>query len=140
MPVYEYICTKCEHHLEKFQKASEPDPSECPECGEHGLQRQISAAAFSLKGTGWYVTDFKPDKSSKASMKQGQNDGDKAEAGKDSKADGGRDNKADGGRDNKADSGRDNKADSGRDKAKSKSDSSPGDSGGKSTSSNKKDG
>ena len=59
MPIYEYACTECDHHLEKFQKISAPDPTECPHCKHHTLKRQVSAAAFALKGSGWYVTDFK---------------------------------------------------------------------------------
>lgn len=51
--------------MDKFQKSSDQDPTTCTECGQNSLQRQMSAAAFSLKGTGWYVTDFKGDKKPK---------------------------------------------------------------------------
>ncbi len=59
MPIYEYKCTECEHTLEKLQKMSDEPLVDCPECGKAGLQKMISAAAFRLKGGGWYETDFK---------------------------------------------------------------------------------
>jgi putative FmdB family regulatory protein len=59
MPIYEYKCTECEHTLEKLQKMSDDPLVDCPECGEPGLQKMISAAGFRLKGGGWYETDFK---------------------------------------------------------------------------------
>ncbi len=59
MPIYEYVCTVCEHELEAIQKMSEAPLEFCPECGEKTLKKQLSAAAFQLKGSGWYETDFK---------------------------------------------------------------------------------
>ena len=59
MPIYEYICTACEHELEAFQKMADDPLKFCPECGDETLKKKISAAAFVLKGTGWYETDFK---------------------------------------------------------------------------------
>lgn len=59
MPIYEYACQQCHHHLEKLQKLSDEPLSLCPQCGEASLQRLMSAAGFQLKGTGWYETDFK---------------------------------------------------------------------------------
>lgn len=59
MPIYEYECTSCSHHLEAFQKFNDALLSKCPECGKSSLRKLISAAAFRLKGTGWYETDFK---------------------------------------------------------------------------------
>ncbi len=60
MPIYEFRCAKCGHEFESLQKMSDPDPEVCPECGEAGgVARLISAAAFRLKGGGWYETDFK---------------------------------------------------------------------------------
>ena len=61
MPIYEYQCTGCDHRLEVIQKLSESPLVECPECGKPSLKRLVSAAAFRLKGTGWYETDFKKD-------------------------------------------------------------------------------
>ena len=59
MPIYEYACASCDHHLEALQKISEDPLAFCPECGEESLRKMVSAAAFVLKGSGWYETDFK---------------------------------------------------------------------------------
>lgn len=59
MPIYEYKCEACGHHLEALQKLNEAPLSQCPECGKLALQKLISAAGFRLKGSGWYETDFK---------------------------------------------------------------------------------
>lgn len=73
MPIYEYKCEKCGHHLETIQKFSDPPLHECPACGEHTLTKLISASAFQLKGTGWYVTDFRDNKK-KDPSKAGEKD------------------------------------------------------------------
>ena len=59
MPIYEYECRSCGHHLEALQKVSDEPLTQCPECGKPALHKLISAAAFRLKGGGWYETDFK---------------------------------------------------------------------------------
>ena len=59
MPIYEYRCESCEHKLEALQKISDQPLSDCPECAKPTLKKLISAAAFRLKGGGWYETDFK---------------------------------------------------------------------------------
>lgn len=59
MPIYEYVCKDCGHQLEAIQKISDAPLTACPACGKDGLQKQISAAGFRLKGGGWYETDFK---------------------------------------------------------------------------------
>ena len=59
MPIYEYQCDACQHKFENIQKVSDPLLEECPECGKRTLRKLVSAAAFRLKGTGWYATDFK---------------------------------------------------------------------------------
>lgn len=59
MPTYEYQCSACGHQLEAFQKMSDPALTECPHCHQANLQKLVSAAGFQLKGTGWYVTDFR---------------------------------------------------------------------------------
>jgi putative FmdB family regulatory protein len=59
MPLYEYRCNACGHELEAMQKMSDPPLAVCPQCGESALKKKISAAAFRLKGGGWYETDFK---------------------------------------------------------------------------------
>lgn len=59
MPFYEYQCQACGHEFEKLQKLSDDVLRDCPSCGEPELKKLVSAAAFRLKGTGWYATDFK---------------------------------------------------------------------------------
>jgi len=59
MPIYEYQCTACDKEIEVLQKISDAPLQQCPACGEPALKKKISAAAFRLKGGGWYETDFK---------------------------------------------------------------------------------
>ena len=59
MPIYEYRCAVCGHQEEHLQKVSEAPLSVCPACGKPEYRKQLSAAGFQLKGTGWYATDFK---------------------------------------------------------------------------------
>ena len=59
MPIYEYRCAACGHQDEHLQKVSEAPLTKCPACGKNKYQKQLSAAGFQLKGTGWYATDFK---------------------------------------------------------------------------------
>ena len=61
MPIYEYQCQSCSHELEKLQKMNEEMLVDCPECEQPALKKMVSAAAFRLKGNGWYETDFKKD-------------------------------------------------------------------------------
>ncbi len=68
MPIYEYQCEKCGHHLEALQKISDKPLRECPECGKHSLKRLMSAPRFRLAGSGWYETDFKSDKEGKRNL------------------------------------------------------------------------
>lgn len=57
MPIYEYQCAACGQVLEKWQKFSEAPLTVCPKCGG-SLEKLISACAFHLKGSGWYVSDY----------------------------------------------------------------------------------
>ena len=59
MPIYEYKCAACGHQEEHLQKVSEKPLAKCPACGKKKYQKQLSAAGFQLKGSGWYATDFK---------------------------------------------------------------------------------
>ena len=61
MPIYGYVCQRCEHTLDALQKISDDPLTDCPDCGEAALKRQLSAPRFRLKGGGWYETDFKTD-------------------------------------------------------------------------------
>lgn len=62
MPIYEYLCTECEHAHEALQKMSDDPLKDCPACEKPTLKKIISAAGFRLSGSGWYETDFKSDK------------------------------------------------------------------------------
>ena len=64
MPIYEYRCATCGFQKEYLQKVSDPKLTHCPECGKPTFDKLLSAAGFQLKGSGWYVTDFR-DKGSK---------------------------------------------------------------------------
>jgi len=59
MPIYEYQCTECGYQTEVLQKMSDDPLKDCPECGKPAMKKMVSAAAFRLKGGGWYETDFK---------------------------------------------------------------------------------
>ena len=78
MPIYEYHCAACDHHFDVMQKMSDEPIQQCPECGAHRVSKLISAAGFQLKGTGWYVTDFK-NKSSTSESKTSSKDSTKTE-------------------------------------------------------------
>lgn len=58
MPMYEYICEKCGSHIEVLQKLSDPPLKRCTKC-RGKLEKTVSRTSFQLKGSGWYVTDFR---------------------------------------------------------------------------------
>jgi putative FmdB family regulatory protein len=62
MPIYEYQCQACGELHEALQKITDAPLQDCPLCGRPALKKKVSAAAFRLKGGGWYETDFKSDK------------------------------------------------------------------------------
>lgn len=59
MPIYAYRCSACGHAQDVLQKISDPVLSVCPACGQASYAKQVTAAGFQLKGSGWYVTDFR---------------------------------------------------------------------------------
>lgn len=59
MPIYAYRCGACGHTQDVLQKLSDPALVTCPSCGADALSKQVTAAGFQLKGSGWYVTDFR---------------------------------------------------------------------------------
>ena len=59
MPIYAYRCAACGHSRDVLQKISDPVLTSCPVCGADQFQKQVTAAGFQLKGSGWYATDFK---------------------------------------------------------------------------------
>src|ERR1051325_2565928 len=59
MPIYAYRCEDCGFTKDVLQKISDPQLTDCPSCGKSTFKKQLTAAGFQLKGTGWYVTDFR---------------------------------------------------------------------------------
>ena len=59
MPIYAYKCDACGHTMDALQKMSDAPLTDCPHCGKPALHKQLTAAGFQLKGSGWYATDFK---------------------------------------------------------------------------------
>lgn len=59
MPIYAYRCAVCGHAKDVLQKISDPLLTTCPACGAETFEKQVTAAGFQLKGSGWYVTDFR---------------------------------------------------------------------------------
>ena len=68
MPIYEYVCEACGEQTEIIHGISEPPVRKCPNCGKNKLVKLVSAAAFRLKGGGWYETDFKSDSDRKRNL------------------------------------------------------------------------
>jgi putative FmdB family regulatory protein len=59
MPIYAYKCSACGHQQDVLQKLSDAPLTDCPQCGQSTFSKQLTAAGFQLKGSGWYVTDFR---------------------------------------------------------------------------------
>jgi putative FmdB family regulatory protein len=59
MPIYAYKCESCGHTKDVLQKMSDAPLTDCPQCGAPAFKKQLTAAGFQLKGSGWYVTDFR---------------------------------------------------------------------------------
>ena len=59
MPIYAYKCESCGHAKDVLQKISDAPLTDCPACGQPTFSKQLTAAGFQLKGSGWYATDFK---------------------------------------------------------------------------------
>lgn len=59
MPIYAYRCADCGAEKEHLQKMSDAPLTACPACGSNNYSKQLTAAGFQLKGSGWYATDFK---------------------------------------------------------------------------------
>jgi putative FmdB family regulatory protein len=59
MPIYAYRCAACGHTKDVLQRLSDPPLADCPACGASRFEKQVTAAGFQLKGSGWYATDFR---------------------------------------------------------------------------------
>ena len=64
MPIYAYKCESCGHARDVLQKISDAPLTDCPACGKASFSKQLTAAGFQLKGSGWYATDFRGGSSS----------------------------------------------------------------------------
>lgn len=78
MPIYAYKCESCGHRQDVLQKMSDPLLTVCPACGAPAFVKQLTAAGFQLKGSGWYATDFRD--GGKAAKKDTQAEGGNADA------------------------------------------------------------
>lgn len=75
MPIYAYRCESCGFGKDVLQKMSDPQLTQCPECGKDTFRKQVTAAGFQLKGSGWYVTDFRGGNSSAGASANGAANG-----------------------------------------------------------------
>jgi putative FmdB family regulatory protein len=86
MPIYAYRCGECGHSRDVLQKLSDPLLTTCPACGAEAFTKQVTAAGFQLKGSGWYVTDFRDNGSGRKAEAKAEGAGDgKAAAAADAK-------------------------------------------------------
>ncbi len=102
MPIYAYRCTACGHAKDVLQKLSDPLLSTCPACGAEAFTKQVTAAGFQLKGSGWYVTDFKGGGAAPAAAATKAGDAAPAPAASEGKSDSKPDSKAEGKSDSSA--------------------------------------
>ena len=118
MPIYAYKCESCGHAKDVLQKMSDAPLTDCPACGAALFKKQLTAAGFQLKGSGWYATDFKGggnagapagDKSEPGSSTTGDSKSNESK-GSESKADSKTESKTDTKSDSKSDSKGDSKA------------------------------
>jgi len=79
MPIYAYRCAACGHAKDVLQKLSDAPLTECPACGAARFEKQVTAAGFQLKGSGWYVTDFRNGSGAKPDAKSDDKSGDKSD-------------------------------------------------------------
>ena len=83
MPIYAYRCSACGHAKDVLQKMSDAPLTQCPACGQAAFAKQLTAAGFQLKGSGWYQTDFKGGASSPAAAAAAADSGASASAASD---------------------------------------------------------
>jgi len=70
MPIYAYRCSACGHAEDVMQKMSADPLTECPQCHQATFSKQLTAAGFQLKGSGWYASDFKGSSNASSSTKE----------------------------------------------------------------------
>ncbi|MSR13728.1 MAG: zinc ribbon domain-containing protein [Gammaproteobacteria bacterium] len=86
MPTYTYRCEQCGHKFDVVQRMTEDSLVDCPDCQAASLVKQIQPVGFALKGTGWYVTDFRDKGKAKPSDAGETQSSDKADTKPDAKA------------------------------------------------------
>jgi putative FmdB family regulatory protein len=74
MPIYAYRCESCGFEKDVLQKMSDAPLTQCPECKSEAFRKQVTAAGFQLKGSGWYVTDFRGGSKGAGAAANGQKD------------------------------------------------------------------
>jgi putative FmdB family regulatory protein len=89
MPIYAYRCESCGFGKDALQKMSDAPLTICPECGKDTFRKQVTAAGFQLKGSGWYVTDFRGGNSAKSAAAPDGANGANGEAAAPAKTEGG---------------------------------------------------
>ncbi|MES2323787.1 MAG: FmdB family zinc ribbon protein [Pseudomonadota bacterium] len=75
MPIYAYRCDECGFAKDVLQKISDPVLTDCLSCGKPAFKKQLTAAGFQLKGTGWYATDFRGGAAPSTALPTGPVDG-----------------------------------------------------------------
>jgi len=78
MPIYAYKCESCGFAKDVLQKMSDSLLTDCPSCGASTFKKQLTAAGFQLKGSGWYATDFKGGPATTSSTSSGSDSAPKA--------------------------------------------------------------
>ena len=81
MPIYAYKCNSCGLAKDVLRKLSDEPLSDCPSCGAATFQKQLTAAGFQLKGSGWYATDFRGGKATAADSGEGDSTAKSEDAG-----------------------------------------------------------
>ena len=82
MPIYAYKCAACGFAKDVLQKMSDAPLTECPSCGQPAFSKQLTAPGFQLKGSGWYVTDFRDGQKKSGGGQEAAAEGAKPESGK----------------------------------------------------------
>jgi putative FmdB family regulatory protein len=80
MPIYAYKCSSCGNEKDVLQKVSDAPLTECPACGSASFAKQLTAAGFQLKGSGWYATDFRNGSAAKPGGKPAESKADGGDA------------------------------------------------------------
>jgi putative FmdB family regulatory protein len=121
MPVYDYLCTTCDHRADILHGINDPGPNFCPSCGSEGtMRKQFAAPAVHFKGTGWAKKDRRSSSMTRAAARSTSGDGDSAgssERARDAASDRAREGAGEGARDAASDRAREGVSEGARDAA-----------------------